>query len=460
MKKLLSLLVALLVAMNCAAFAEPSTAMYVSVMDPIVYYNGEPILDMTGLNVDLGALVSDIGTFAVQALVNVGETYETSALAAQAQLDANGLTFSLDGMANAYSVDLSQFTNGFDVTTFLPMIPAHTFLNTPFEMKSYSVDLSLPVRYAACAGLMAEYIAEDGSIAIDKTQGELLINQLLTMLETAADSLSIDGIAEIRAQKIAFDLTGALTVEGDPASGSGSYAITGSGNLYDNSMETGIPFELTFADSAEETNFSVDMHQDEDSAAFVLGNTYTTAADGRKGFECSGVIMVNDVEEVLMGVSVMPVEESRQMDYMFTMQVPDAQVDTAIILSTGTNGENLGFGLDVFANTEGDSVGLYLYYEGEKIVDEYGVALNGMVAAGVEYNEESYGFDTYLLLQKTNTDTSVWAYDSTGAIALETMDETQSSAMQMGLMGVAGTAVGAVMENVPGLAPIISSMMG
>ena len=461
MKKLLALLLAaLLMATACTALAEPSSAYYVSVMDPIVYVNGEPMLDTTGLNIDLGALVSDVGCFAVQGMVNVGENYETSALAAQAQLDANGLTFTLDGMENVYSVDLTQYTNGFDVTTILPQIPAYTLLNTPIEMESLSIDLSLPVRYAAVTGTLAEFTAEDGAIAIDKTQGELIINRVLTALETAGESMNIDGIAELRAQQPAFDLTGTLTVEGDPAANAGSYAITGTGCIYYKDNTAGVPFELTYSDSAEELNMSLSMTEDSESLAFVVGSTFSTAADGRNGVNGSAAMIMNDVEQMVVTWTAAPVEDSNQMDYVLGMQLLEEQSDLTILLSTGTNGDDIGFALDVFVNNADDSNGMYLYYNGEKIVDEYGSMLNGYVSMGVESNEESYALDTYLLLQAIATDTTEWAYDSTGAIAIENMSETEAAALQTGVMGAVATAASAIMENVPGLAPIISSMMG
>ena len=400
MKKLLALLLTVLMLISAgAALAEPSTAYYVSVMDPIVYSNGETSLDMTGLNVDLGALVSDVGCFAAQALVNVGENYETSALAAQAQLDSNGLTFSIDGMEKVYSVDLTQFTNGFDVTSFLPQIPAHTLLNTPIEMESISIDLSLPVRHAFVTGMLAEFTAEDGAIAIDKTQGELIVNRVLTALETAGESLNVEGVAELRAQQLAFDLTGNVTVEGDPAANAGSYAIAGTGKLYAAGLEDGIPFELSFTDSVDAMNMTIDMGPEGEKVVLTADSAFTTAADGRFGMDTIATATMNGEEELIAILSALPVEESVQTDYVFSVQVPAEEADVTLMLSTGTNGDDLGFAFDVFATDGVDTFGAYLYYDGEKVVDEYGTALNGFVSVGVDSNSASYGVDTYLLLQ-------------------------------------------------------------
>lgn len=461
MKKMFALLLALLMMFTtCSALAEPSTAYYVSVMDPVVYVNGEPVLDMTGLNVDLGALVSDVGCFALQALAYVGENFDIQAAGAQAQLDTNGLTFSIDGMENIYSLDLTQFTNGFDVTTFLPQIPAHTVLNMPVETEAVSIDLSLPVRYEGVTAMLAEFVAEDGSISIDKTQGELLINNVLTAMETAADSLDIEGVAEIRAMRIAFEMDGQLTVEGDPAANAGSYAITGTGKVYAEGHEDGVPVELNFSDSAEALNMSLNAAGKYQSMSITMDNAFSSAADGRKGTESVTALTLNDEELVEIVYTAAPVEESKQTDYVLSVNLPSEQTSMSVLLSTGTNGDDLGFGLDVFVDDGIDTAGMHLYYNGVKSVDELGTAINGFVSMGMDAGDESFALDTYLLLQATQTDTAEWAYDSANAIALETLSDTDAAALEAGLMGALGTAVTAITENVPGLAEIMSAMMG
>ena len=205
---------------------------------------------------------------------------------------------------------------------------------------------------------------------------------------------------------------------------------------------------------------SVEAKKGERSAAFIASGLFTTATDGREGMECTAVMTIDGEEELLVALSALPIEGSKQMDYIFSLQAPSEEADITVMLSTGTYDEGIGFALDLFAYDGYDAVSAYLYYSGDKIEDEYGTALNGYVSLGVEAGEESFGFDTYLLLQATATDTTAWAYDSTGAVAIETLSENDAAAMQMGLMGVVGTAASAIMENVPGLAPIIASMMG
>lgn len=460
MKRLLALLVALLMMLSCAAFAEPSTALTVAVLDPIIYANGETMLDMTGLGVELSAIVSDAGVFGLDAGAYVGEEYENTAAHAIAQLDANGLTFTAEGLSNIYSIDLAQYLNGFDVTTLLPSIPAHTLLSTPIEMEAVSIDLSQPVRYALIAELLTAYTT-DGVIAIDRTAGELMINNLLTMIETAASSVDVEGIAELREARPAFDLNGTVTVEGDPSSGAGVVTITGEGNLYAGDSEDSVPFTLNYTDSADAVDLTVDVTEGSDVLNIALNSDVTPTADGRDSVLTTLNIGTSGEDNVIATYSSTPAEGSAQMDYVASLEIPSEQQSLTFLLSTGTNGDDIGFAIDVFAETPEDgSTSLYLYYAGEKVVDEVSTALNGAVSFGVDAGGESYAIDTYLLLQSAVDDTANWAYDSSAPIAIETISETDLSTLQAGLMGIAGTALTLINENVPGLAPLLSSLMG
>lgn len=466
MKKLLAMLLVLMLALPCAALAEPSTAYTIALMNPVVSYMGQSI-DMTGLDLELSAIVSDVGQFAATALVNVGQNFEHNALSAQAQLDSNGLTFTADGMSDVYSLDLKQFTNGFDVTTFLPMIPAYSMLKQPVQMQSAGVDMSLSARYAAVSELLSPY-ANNGSISIDRTQGELLINQLLTMVETASSSVNVDGVAELRAQRPAFDLNGALTVSGDPAANNGSYALVGTGNLYVGNPAESLPFDITLTDSASASNAIVNIHEPggTEVVSIALDSVSTPDSDGRTAVQTDVAMTLTDsadpsVFEELMSLtySATPKAGSRQMDYVVSLNVPEEETSASLLVSTGTNGDDIGFAIDMFYDDGSSAGSVFMYYTGAKAADALGTAISGQLSIGGDMDGMNLRLDTGLLLRDTATDTAEWAYDSSAAIPVESMDQMQSSAAMMGLMGIAGTAMTLINENVPGLAPFLSSMM-
>lgn len=461
MKKLLAMLLVLMLALPCAALAEPSTAYTIAFKNPVLTMTGES-LDMTGLDLELSALVSDVGQFAVTALVNVGPNFENNALSAQAQLDANGLTFTADGMSNVYSFDLTQFTNGFDVTTLLPMLPIYSLLKQPIEMDAAAIDMSVSARFAAISELFGQYAA-NGAISIDRTQGELLINQLLTSIETAASSMDVEGIAELREMRPAFDMTGSLTGSDQ------SYTLAGEGQLYAGESDEALRYDITLTDSAEAFDGVINLYEPEGSevVTITIDSDSTAADNGRTAVNTSAVLTMTDTEDASVNEELMtitytatPEAGSPKMEYVAAMDLPTEDTNVTLAVSTGTNGDDIGFAIDLFANADGSSGNGFLYYTGAKTVDELGTAFDGHFSIGADIDGESAKFETDLLLRDTAMDTADWAYDSTGAIDVEKMDETQSTTAMMGLMGIAGTALGLISQHVPGLAPLLGSMMG
>ena len=459
MKKLFALLIALVMLLSCTALAEPSTAYTVAVLDPVIHYNGEPILDMTGLDAELTGIVSDIGAFALQAFANVGAEHEISALFAQAQLDTNGLTFTADGLDSVYSFDLAPYLNGFDLTTILPSIPAYTFLNTlPIDGETVEseITLDLATRYALINALLGEYVT-DGAISVDKTAGELAINQLLTMLETAAAKLDVEGIAELRQMRPAFDLTGSITTEGDPTTNTGSFTITGEGFLYAEDMEAPLPYSIEYTDETGDLDFTLTMSSpdSEETAVIALTANSEVVADGRVQSDVVISMLSNDEEAVSVVYTATPVEGSAQMDYILSLAIPADSSDLTFCVSTGTNGDDIGFTIDLFV-TEGDNTdNIYLYYAGEKIVEEQTTAISGAVSFGVEFEDESYAIDLGLILQSAACDTADWMLNSGEAIAIESLSEEDAAALEANLDTVLETCLMALVENIPSFAALM-----
>lgn len=468
MKKLLAMLLVLMLALPCVALAEPSAAYTVALMNPVITYMGESI-DMTGLDLELSAIVSDIGAFAATALVNVGQNFEHKVVSAQAQLDTNGLSFTADGMSNAYSVSLSELT-GENVDVFLPMlsmVPVYSMLSESVAVEETTLDVSLSSRYGAFSELFAPY-AENGSISIDKTEGELLVNQALTMLENVASGSDNGSIAELRAMRPAFDMNGSLTVTGNPAANEGSYTLIASGSMFTAESTDVMPYDITLTDSVNASNLALNLYEPGGTQVITiaLDSTTTPAADGRNAVDTDITAIMSDTvsasaEEELATITytATPVDGSRQMDYVFDMSIPSDSITMSLLVSNGTNGDDIGFATSLFFDDGYTGGSMYLAYTGAKSVDALGTAFNGHLSLGGDIDGQTASFDTGLLLRSTAMDTAEWVYDSAAAIALETMTEDQANTAMMGLMGIAGTAMTLINEHVPGLAPIIASMM-
>jgi len=166
--------------------------------------------------------------------------------------------------------------------------------------------------------------------------------------------------------------------------------------------------------------------------------------------------------EELMSISYTATPEagSPRMDYVAALNVPSEEAEFTLAVSTGTNGDDIGWAIDLFMNADGTSGNAFMYYTGAKATDSLGTAINGQFTIGGDFDGENAIFETGLLLRDTAMDTADWAYDSTGAIDVEKMDEMQSNSAMMGLLGIAGTAMTQVNQHVPGLAPLLGSLMG
>lgn len=467
MKKLLAMLVALIMLLSCTALAEPSSAYTIAFMDPVIYYNDQPILDMTGLDLELSGYVSDMGYFGLDLAAFVGPEYENTAAYAYAQLDPERVSFGAEGLSNTYTVDLSSLV-GMDISSYfsmLPMIPAHTLLNTPIDMSAMSIDLSLPVRYAAVTGMLAPY-TNGSTITIDKTAGAQIIDSLLASIESAVASLEgtidvdSDDIAELREVGLNFELNATLTVNGDPAANNGSYTISGSGSIDATEAPYPLPFTLQLTDSADVVDMDIVLTEPEAGEVMniTLDSTSAATADGRKSVN-TALVMDIEGEALAVNYSATPVEGSAQVDHVLTLDIPESDAGLEFLFSNGTYEGGIGFSTCLtLIDDYSEPMAFYMDYAGEKTVDATSTTLAGSVYTGFMVDGESYDISTYLILIDSDLDTADWAYDSSSSINIETMSETDMSTAQMGLMGIAGTAMSLVSEHVPGLASLITSV--
>ncbi len=458
MKKMLALILALMLALPFAALAEPSTSYTIALMDPIIGVDGMT-LDMTGMDLELSGYVSDIGTFAADVLVNVGENFENNALCAYAQLDSKGISFSAEGLSNVYTVDLGEIV-GTNITPYLailPMFPVNTLLNQPMNFNA-NIDLSLSTRAALVESLFASY-NNGGTIAISSAQGEQLVDKVLDMVERIASSMGED-LSEVREAGLSFDMNACLT------SGQDGYVLTGNGNIYAEGNDP-LGYDISLNDSESATAFALNLHEPggTERITLELNSNSTPGADGRSATQGTYGMYLADGAEVMENFmqgsfSATPVADSTQMDYLVDVTIAE---DAAISLlySNGTYAEGLGFNFEIAVSDMKETVmQAYMYYAGEKSADEYGSMLNGYVSMGIGNEDQLYTFDTGLLLMSTAMDTANWVYDASAAIDVMNMDQNESNAAMMGLMGIAGNAYTLINEHVPGLAPMMDSLMG
>ena len=125
MKKLtamLAILLALMLTLPCA-LAENSTTYSLSLLDPVLSQDGETVFDLTGLNVDLVASVTDGAAQALSLELYAGDNYDYIT-SLQIQLAEEGIVLHLDGMSQSYCLSYDQLAEMMGDETAAPVIKA------------------------------------------------------------------------------------------------------------------------------------------------------------------------------------------------------------------------------------------------------------------------------------------------------------------------------------------------
>ena len=124
MKKLtamLAILLALMLTLPCA-LAENSTTYSLSLLDPVLSQDGETVFDLTGLNVDLVASVTDGAAQALSLELYAGDNYDYIT-SLQIQLAEEGIVLHLDGMSQSYCLSYDQLAEMMgDEVTAAPVV--------------------------------------------------------------------------------------------------------------------------------------------------------------------------------------------------------------------------------------------------------------------------------------------------------------------------------------------------
>jgi len=475
-RRVISLLLALMMLMSAAAVAETaadSTLYTMGLYNPGVYANGELMIDLTGLELDFSLAASDSGTNAVIVDLLAGENFDY-VTGVQAQLDGNGLSFYLDGMSNAYTIDLDQYLplidaslEGVKLGDITAGLPVRTLLSiVDLSGMSFEADLSGEARFALVEAI-GSMVAYDTLVNGDSTEYAFSITAeeskaVLEMIAEQAEAQSADLDVEVL-NNVALELSGKLVVT------SATQIFNAAGKLwFDYAADRYADVTVTYSDDKTNANLSIQAVNaaDEDDAVVISGTAVSTAAaDGRISTEYN--VNVSDTEESLIQfyAAELPVEGSAQIDYGVEAYLPEDELSAGVYWSANTYAEGEGFYVELSATEYDETAGVYALYEGDVLEDpSIGEYRDGYFQAGFYSGEESFDIATGVILMSQDLAVADWAYDSTGAINIENMTENETNAAAMGLMGVLGTAMSALQTSVPGLAPYLeaamSSLMG
>jgi len=430
MKRLIALFVALMLLFSAAAVAEESSLYRASLYDPIVYIDSEPVLDMTGLNIDVDAVFTDVGPLGLMLELYAGENYDFLT-GAYAQVDENGLSFYLDGMSNIYSADVTSLL-GTDPYAYLAAMALRTMIDE-IDFSAVSFDVNIPAE--ARVAFMEEFFgglvvsSADGvnTLQLTKEQGAELVSvvkaemeQLMPAIDAyaAQAGVSTSDIQEIIEAITAFDISGTMT-KGE------HFSVEAAFNIYANDGSS-IPFSIVYDDVTEAAALTFDLF--------------------------NGSIVIDWV--------ISDNEDNAGVTQAFMLSTADSTTSWGLSIETGFSADcehSVRVDLDIYEGEEYASY-LYLYYEGDYEENDGAPYSVGYFEGGVYDGFNEYALGTTLYLEAVDVDTADWMVDSSNAIDVMNMTENETNAAMMGLMGVIGNVMPMLQSAVPSLAPIIESM--
>lgn len=465
MKKLLALFVAMamLAVLPASALAEESTLYRLSIYDPILYVDGETVLDMTGLNVDLLAGVTDSGVLSLMTELYTGEDVDY-ATGLYAQLDPAGLTFSMGGMANNYRGDLTPYL-GFNPSDLLSAFPLRTvMLSLPELVSGMGFELTAADRMNLVGDLFGSFVtdtATEGNTSthtfeIDRATGEALISQLTSAVEetTGYPEASLSG----------FDLSGTIVAAGNPENGEASVSVDASGNLYYAiDGETVAPFTLTYADDMASITGALTLESEAGSAVIGIEGAFDTTDDGRDSSDVVVTIEDSVSGTVQMRFAAEPDAASDRVDYTFEALSSDEEVNLRAVLSTDSDPDFAeSFDLTLEVESSEESLFFSTGYAGDVYNDgdEFGDYRGGTFYININDGVTDIYLDMILgLFTEDFRDSAEWMLDYESAIDVETMTENDITLAVMSAVGVLGNVSSMIMEDVPGLAPYVEGML-
>ena len=465
MKKLLALFVAMamLAVLPASALAEESTVYRLSIYDPILYVDDQAVLDMTGLNVDLLAGVTDSGVLSLMTELYTGEDVDY-ATGLYAQLDPAGLTFSMGGMANNYRVDLSPYL-GFNPCDLLSAFsPRTVMLSLPELVSGMGFELTAADRMNLVGDLFGSFVTDTATegdtsthtFEIDRATGEALVAQLTSAVEETT------GYPE--ATLTGFDLSGTIVATGNPENGEASVSVDATGNLYYAiDGETVAPFTLTYADDMASITGALTLESEAGSAVIGIEGAFDTTDDGR---DSSDVVVT--LEDSVSGTTQMrfaaePDAASDRVDYTFEALSSDEEVNLRAVLSTDSDPDFAeSFDLTLEVESSEESLFFSTGYAGDVYNDgdEFGDYRGGTFYININDGVTDIYLDMILgLFTEDFRDSAEWMLDYESAIDVETMTENDITLAVMSAVGVLGNVSSMIMEDVPGLAPYVEGML-
>ncbi len=459
LKTMLAVLLALMLMIPCA-LAEDSTIYSLSLLDPVLTQGDETVLDLTGLNLDLVAMVTDGVTQGLSLELYSGENY-AYLTSLQMQFAEEGIVLFLDGMTNSYSLSydaLAAFTGdeaAGEIVSSLPQTLSAAMLRSTLDDLGNQMQTAFGQAGTLFTRWYPVLICED-RISFD-ANGKCVIPVSLTQDESLAMTANAQNAIRSMGADADFGFeglsaNGTMTVYGSDAGYTG-YALDISGVICVNGEEGS--YTLTAEISDEAMNGQLDITDPSGNTATLLLEPFET--DDATVTDSHAVYIYNN-EGDLGYLVLQTAEDDGHWTYVQMCLYGEAE-----------NGEDqvLGFNIVTDFYAEADhSWGITVYeYTGDGSEDyqdyfftylgfdeqtDDGIPyLDGYIDMGRTEGDVQTDLSFRLLEMRTESDAGDWALSYADSVDVMSMDETATNAAQMGLLGVIGEVGATLQEQYP-----------
>ncbi len=479
MKRLMAILstivAVLLVASPVMAGAETIPVTALQLTDPVVYMNGEPIMDMTGLTLQLAGGSTSDGAL-TQMFLDVFAGGE-NANSAMVQIDENGIAAYLGGMTSAYGV--SQETlgampiEGLNVSSLGDLMTALENWTLFDDISALAADFSQTgITYGDAETIEVDLAAGKTEmtyvpITADATE---FTYSLVSLLEN--DAVLGQYFAAMMADSGYGSVTEALQAGGFAYTLSGGLASTEDGSSV--MVEENVVITMYDEPVHADINLLADGSMGETQYLTMTANVYPESVDESVTLTMNGTAMGDDV--TLEGnVSSNFTDETTNFDANFsltyasaagagagtdkldlTFDIPDQGSFGLSASAVETTGESH---LEVNIKDEYADISAYYTFTPAEAADA-SVLLSGTVDLGVSNGTETYSVTCPVNLVSTTVETDDFYIAPANVIDVTTMtdDQTEQAQTELGMALI--QTLTKVEEAVPGLQGLTTELMG
>lgn len=479
MKKLtamLAILLALALTLSCA-LAEDSTTYSLSLLDPILYQDGETVFDLTGLNVDLVASVTDGAAQALSLELYAGDNYDYIT-SLQVQLAEEGVVLYLDGMSQSYCLSYDQLaemvgdeTSAQVIKMIAPMVKGMTLRSAIdqstvlLQQATEGMNLDM-LRWLPVMGKADEIVLDDEGkcvlpIHVELEEGSQALAGFRQNIEQSVAN------SEVNMNVEAFSADGEMTVYSGE-NGYERYTIDLSGEIKIEDEEYIYPYTLTadvtdddmtgeFAVTQEDgTTFKMVLSKDEEIEDPTVYEAYRLDFMDDEGYFAAAFFQRSDDEGDWLSIALAAYgsaedgsEDSMAEINFVTDFNDDVDYSWGVTVSTYTG----------YYDEAEDLASFYFSYQGVDDASSDGNPYReGYVTLGMESVETTVDFSIRLIEVRTDGDSEDWTIPYADSVNISEMDESDMTSAQMGLVGVIGEVVATLQEQFPIFEEIFADM--